>query len=129
MIVERVGFDWPIERALSTRPFLDVKGRSDTLKAGHDAMVETSAAHRATAHACLQFNGELDHTARAGRAAELFRQEDRSSGLGLDRCDIARTGTTDLDAAGLHRLGYLALQVDEQQAVLEAGAPDLDMIG
>ena len=35
----------------------------------------------------------------------------------------------DTDLARLHRLGDLADQVDQQQAVLQVGALDLDMVG
>ena len=53
----------------------------------------------------------------------------RSGGLGLDLGDVARGRAADRDAARLHRLGDLPPQVYDEQAVLEAGALDLDVIG
>src|ERR1700753_600271 len=43
--------------------------------------------------------------------------------------DVAWGGAADRDAARLLRLGDLPLQVDDQQAVLETGTPDFDMVG
>ena len=50
-------------------------------------------------------------------------------GLLLDHLRAARLAAVDRDRARLHRLGHLAHQVDMQQAVIEAGALDLDMVG
>ena len=52
-----------------------------------------------------------------------------SGGLGLDLGDVAGRGAVDCDAARLHGLGDLALQLDEEQPVLEARALDLDVVG
>ncbi|MHC2288712.1 hypothetical protein ACVIJW_004582 [Bradyrhizobium barranii subsp. barranii] len=52
-----------------------------------------------------------------------------SGGLGLDLGDVAEGDAVDGDAPRLLRLGDLPLQVDDEQAVLEAGALDLDVIG
>jgi hypothetical protein len=43
--------------------------------------------------------------------------------------DAAWRRAVDLDATGPLRLGDLPLQVDDEQAVLEACALDLDMVG
>src|ERR1700751_5743636 len=52
-----------------------------------------------------------------------------SGRLGFDLRDVAGRGAADRDATRLHRLGDLPLEVDDQQAVLEAGALDLDVVG
>jgi len=73
---------------------------------------------------------------RGGRAGESPRGVDRckspesgSGGFGFDLCDVVRDGAVDRDATRLLRLGDFALQVDDEQAVLEAGALDLDVVG
>src|ERR1700730_7168251 len=48
---------------------------------------------------------------------------------GLDLSHVVRGRAVDRDAARLHRLGDFPLQVDDQQAILEPGSPDLDMVG
>ena len=59
------------------------------------------------------------------RAVRVSGQAARDFDLG----DVARVGAVDRDPARFHRLGDFPLQVNDQQAVLEAGAPDLDMVG
>ena len=51
--------------------------------------------------------------------------------LGLGALDHARPagGSADLDLPRLHRLGHLALQVDLEKPVVQAGAADLDVVG
>src|ERR1700751_1408479 len=70
---------------------------------------------------------------RAGKAPARRRSirvaRVRSGGFGFNLGDVTRRGTADRDATRLHRLGDFALQVDDEQAVLEAGALDLDMVG
>ena len=53
----------------------------------------------------------------------------RSGGSGFDLSDVVRGGAVDRDAARLHRFRDFPLQVDDEQAVLEAGALDLDVVG
>src|SRR6185437_2126948 len=69
--------------------------------------------------------------ARRPRAASIDPGSPRvqSGGPRLDLGDLVRGSAVDLNAARLHRLGDFPLQVDDQQAVLEPGAPDLDMVG
>jgi len=53
----------------------------------------------------------------------------RSGGSGFDLSDVVRAGAVDRDAVRLHRFGDFPLQVDNEQAVLETGTLDLDMVG
>ena len=83
-------------------------------------------------HGCLQIWDEL----RGGRAGKVPRGVDRSKtsesgsgGFGFDLGDVVRGGAVDLDEARLHRLGDFPLKVDDQQAVLELRALDLDVVG
>jgi len=52
----------------------------------------------------------------------------RLGGLALDLGDLDGRGTVDRDAARLHGLGNFALQLDEEESVLEASTLDLDMV-
>lgn len=73
--------------------------------------------------------GRVTASAARVRAAAISDFRDRSGDPGFDLCDVARTDVADRDAARLHRLGDLPLQVDDEQTILEAGALDLDMLG
>src|SRR5882724_896356 len=53
----------------------------------------------------------------------------RSGRLAFDHGRLGRRLGLDLDAAGLHGLRHLTRQVDMQQAVHQAGAGDLDVVG
>jgi hypothetical protein len=63
------------------------------------------------------------------RLRSIQAAESGSCGLGFNLGDVAQDGAVDLDPARLHGLGDLPLQVDDEQAVLEAGALDLDVVG
>ena len=52
-----------------------------------------------------------------------------SGGLGLDLAHLACASAGNSNAAWLHGLGDLALKLDDQKAVLEAGTLNLDVVG
>src|SRR6185312_15586031 len=62
-------------------------------------------------------------------ARSILATQSGSGGLGFDLGHVARGGAADRNAARLHRFGDFPLQLDDEQAVLEAGALDLDVVG
>lgn len=83
-------------------------------------------------HGCLLFETGL-RKSRAGssRAAWIkLRSWPRSGGLGLNLAHASwGCGCADCNLPGLHRFGNFALQLDDEQAVLEARTPHLHMVG
>lgn len=72
---------------------------------------------------------ELPHPPRGPARRDVSDFRDGSGDPGFDLCDVARSDVADRNAARLHRLGDLPLQVNDEQTVLGAGALDLDMLG
>src|SRR6185437_9833089 len=62
-------------------------------------------------------------------ARSILATQSGSGGLGFDLGHVARGGSADRNATRLHRFGDFPLQLDDEQAVLEAGALDLDVVG
>ena len=81
-------------------------------------------------HGCLQSQDALRGAAQnlsARRRSVLAAGW--SGGLGLDLARIACTSAGNCDAPGLHGFGDLALKLDDQQPILEAGSLDLHVVG
>ena len=83
-------------------------------------------------HGCLHFKDVLARGPRGISPAprlDVVQRRTYQAAFNSIWVNIPRGGVVDRNPARLHRLRNFALQIDQQEAVFEAGALDLDVVG